>query len=66
MPEPVTEILMYRHRGYKNSMNGVVVQVFGNDPAPTDPDPTINYTLLWDHDVVTTTTVKPHQDQPAA
>lgn len=62
MPEkPVTKLTEYRHRGYRHSATGVVVQVFGNDPAPTAKDGT--YQLLWDHDVVETSVVTPHNEK---
>ena len=59
MSEPINEVLNFRQRGYQNSGTKVVVEVFGNDPAPVAKDGS-TYTLLWDHDVTTTTTVSQH------
>lgn len=57
----ITQTATYRHRGYKRSDTGEVEMIFGNDPAPVAAGG-VTFELLWDHDVVVTTTVTNHSD----
>ena len=56
MAQAINETCTSRQRGFKNSVTGAVVQVFGNDPAPVSMDGS-TFDILWDHMVTTQTTV---------
>lgn len=53
-----SELQNFRHRGFKDA-NGVIVMVFGDEPAPLNADGSLML-KLWDHDVKQVITVSDH------
>lgn len=72
MTEPTkVKTSSYRHRGFVN-VDGSIIEVFGNGPAPAGPaisipaagiDGPVSYPILWDHWVVESSTTVPYASQ---
>ena len=64
MPKFQNETQSFRHRGFQPSdASQPIVMIFGNDPAPVNPDGSAMI-VLWDHDVTSVVTVKDHLITP--